>query len=432
MIALALLALAACEGQSGTLQLGLVTAPGSTVLDDVTLLRVTVTEPREVFEARRTDTGFELAFDLEATGAAGQLVVEGFDDAETLRATGMSPPFPIAAIDAGIDIYMAPPLSIGRAPLEITPRGQIALAPLPYGAALVGGALADGGVSDAMTIYNAYDHSIAAGDPLPEGRVGPALGVDTASGIYIFGGGSTAAPQTGTLWRFDTTAPPAGVYAELGDQPALARTGEVAVDVGLNRFVVTGEPAFVLAGGLVTERPEAHRLSSRAAVTVDTDNQRIAIFLGADGIVRFRDDAFDVLAGTAPADAALAGLPGGKVIAIGGTVADAPTRDALVIDAMAGTVTTLPLALEIARARATAAATSRHLVVIGGVDAADVPIGSAEIFDAVSLAHLATVAVEPRDTAFALELPNDQILIGGGIAPSGILELFTPPPPPPR
>lgn len=422
--------LAACAGESGTVQLGLATAPGSTLLDEVTLLRVTLTEPRTVLEARRSASGrFELAFDVEATGVAGQLVVEGLDDSETVRATGMSPPFPLAALDARVVVYMAEPLSIGRAPLELVPRGDMAAARLPYGAAFVGGTLAEGALSDAMSVYNAFDHSLAAGLALPEARRLPALGVDAGAGIYIFGGTSPAAAATGTLMRFDTTVAPAGRYTPVGDAPEHARAGEIALAVGPNRFVVTGAPALLLAAGALAPRPEAGRLYPRGAVAFDDDTQPVAIMLGERGIVRYADDAFDVVADSAPTDAAVTALPDGRVWIVGGTRADTPTADALLVDVVTGTVTTIAGALELPRTRAVAAATARHVVVAGGTDDAGVPLLTAEIFDAVSLQRLATVPVEARVDGFAVALPNDQILLGGGETPTGVLELFTPPAP---
>ena len=70
-------------------------------------------------------------------------------------------------------------------------------------------------------------------------------------------------------------------------------------------------------------------------------------------------------------------------------------------------------------------------MIVAGGDAAGVD-ASVEIFDAVTLAPLATAQlVVPRKNAVALALPNDQILIAGGVdqngAPIATLELFTPP-----
>jgi len=73
------LALCACTGTTGTLQLQLVTAPDSQLLDAVERLRLTITNPRQVVESARTAGGFDLALEVDASDATGALVVEGFD-----------------------------------------------------------------------------------------------------------------------------------------------------------------------------------------------------------------------------------------------------------------------------------------------------------------------------------------------------------------
>lgn len=105
------------------------------------------------------------------------------------------------------------------------------------------------------------------------------------------------------------------------------------------------------------------------------------------------------------------------------------TRDALVVDAITGVVTTLPNALAVVRQAASAAATARHVVISGGVAMDGTPHADAEVLDANTLAPLASLPARERTAGFAIAFPNDQIMIGGGTAASGDLELFTPPPP---
>src|SRR5579871_5977572 len=91
----ALAALAAACGNSGTLSVSLVTAPGSTVLDSVETLDVTLTDPLTTVSATREGSGFSLSFQLDATDAAGQLIVQGLDAGGNVVAVGESPPFPL-------------------------------------------------------------------------------------------------------------------------------------------------------------------------------------------------------------------------------------------------------------------------------------------------------------------------------------------------
>ena len=104
------------------------------------------------------------------------------------------------------------------------------------------------------------------------------------------------------------------------------------------------------------------------------------------------------------------------------------SRDAIVVDGD-GVVTVLPDALATPRARPTIAATGRHLLVAGGSDASGAPVASAELFDVTTLAPLAVLPMLARSGGFAIALPNDQILLGGGAPAAATLELFTPEPP---
>jgi hypothetical protein len=77
-----------------------------------------------------------------------------------------------------------------------------------------------------------------------------------------------------------------------------------------------------------------------------------------------------------------------------------------------------------------AAATARHLVIAGGTTSTGVD-DRVDIFDAVTLAPVTTATLSvPRTGAVAVALPNDQVLIAGGVdaagAPIATLELFTP------
>src|SRR5262245_53724717 len=80
----------ACSGETGTLSVTLTTAPGSTLLDGVQTLELTVTNPRTVFTTERTSSGFEIALELPATGEGTALLVRGLDGGGGLVANGAS------------------------------------------------------------------------------------------------------------------------------------------------------------------------------------------------------------------------------------------------------------------------------------------------------------------------------------------------------
>ncbi len=415
---LALALLAACQGETGTVQLELVTAPGSSVLDAVQRLRVTLTDPLTVVEAPRTENGFNLALDVEATGAAGALIVEGFDDTDALVATGASPEFAIAAIDARVVIYVAAPLTIAPAATRL-PAARIGVAstPLSFGFAIAGGETADGTLTDSLFIYNAFDHSVLAGLAMPAPKSFQTLATGANNAVYLFGGlGDDGAP-TGSLWRFDTNAKPNGSYVVELDVVDLARAGEAAVTLRPEQYVITGAPPVDLVGGRATGRTDVAALGPGATALVDS--APIAIF-GGDPAQRLAGGAITALPVSTSADAVAVAV-GTRVVFTG------DTTELLVIDA-AGDATSMVDALSTIRHRPAIAATTRHVVVAGGTDDAGVPLDSADILDAVTLERLVTVPCFARSGASAHALANDQIAIVGGEPANDLIELFTPPP----
>lgn len=428
MRALAALALCGCAGTTGTVAVELVTAPDSHVLDPVQRLRLTLTQPHQVVEAARGPSGFDLALELDATSTTGALIVEGFDATGALVACGESPPFAFAALNATVKIYVAAPRSIAVAPEPLgAARSGVAGAPLGYGAVLAGGLDGTTGApSTSIAIYNAYDHSLTEGVSLPAARSGLAIAAGAGSNVYLFGGTGGDGAPTGTLWRFDTAAVPIGLFTPITDQPGFARSGELLVAVDAAHFLITGTPALELQIGATTSltaRSEVTGLPAAGAVSGGTTPT--AVFAGA-ALVRFRNDQFDTLTGDGRSDATATTLPDGRIAVLGGTPA---TADALAIDAAAGTVSTVRDALSTPRIHPAVATTSRHVVVAGGTDDTGAPIATADVLDARTLARLATLPIVARSGGFAVALPNDQVLLGGGAPAAAALELYTPEPP---
>ncbi len=430
-LAALLLALAACEGTTGTISLDLTTAPGSTLLTQVHRLRLRLTNPAVDQETtRKADGSFDLSLSIDASGEVGALIVEGYDAGDALIATGSSPPFQLGPTNAHVVIYVALPLSIAASPAVLNPpRRDISGVALPYGALFAGGADAAGAPSDAIAIYNAYDHSLAGGAPMPIKRSGLALGASSTGGaVYLIGGTGTDGAPVSTILRFDTTVQPSGAYTSVGEFPTFARA-ETAVPIGPERFLLTGTPPGELVGSELAARTELATLPAIGAVITPGDGILTAVFVGESGLIRFRADRFDMLAGPGRLRAAITTLPGsGRFVVAGGGSATLPARDVLVIDPSTGMVETHPDLLATARFDPAIAATERYLIVAGGTTTAG-DLASVEIFDAITLAPIAVLsmmAARTRPLAFAL--PNGQILIAGGAPVSGLLELFTPPP----
>lgn len=417
--------LAACgEGTTGLVDVSLTTAPGSTVLDGVQTLRMTLTNPRRVIEATRTGRGFDLVLDIDADEAGSALLVEGLDAAGALVAYGQAPLFPISAINTKIVVYVAPPMSINAAPIALaTARSHIAGAPLDYGAVFAGGLTADGAPTTDIAVYNAYNHTLVSGIPLPAARADLAM-VHAGNGlVYLFGGTGADGNPTGTLWRFDTTVAPNGAFSTVTDQPTYARAGQRIVTVPSTAYAITGSPALDFNGAAaLTARTDLPSLPPAGATAAGTT----AIFVG-DTIIRRQAASYDTLSPSGRVDAAVVKLPDATVAVVGG--GEPLTRDALRIDAATGAITTVADALQTPRRAPSIAATSRHVVVAGGTDANGDPIATAEILDAATLAPIAVVPITARSGSYAVALPNDQVLLVGGAPASALIELFTPGPP---
>ncbi len=430
MRALALVALAGCGGTTGTLSVTLVIAPGSTVLDSARSLKLVLTNPHKVTTAQRNGAGFAVELDLPATSVDGQLIVDAYNASGTLVATGESPLFPLGAIDASVAIYMAAPLSMAAAPVSLDPaRSAVAAGALSYGAIFAGGRDANGTASDAISIYNTYDHSLVAGLTMLAPRSAQALGVGDNGAVYLFGGNDASGTATDTLWAFDTNVSPNGAYNDYGEKTGFARAGQLALPLGGDAFLVTGTPAAELTGldGSLAARTDIASLPAAGASVVASDGTATTIFAGAGGIVRFRGGAFDMIDTADHTGAAVIALPDGRALVACGT------GGAFTIDAAAGTVQALAGVPADARTGCALAATSRHVVIAGGTTGTGAS-GTVDIYDAGTLAHVATaMLVVPRTGAQAVALPNDQVLIASGLdangAPTATLELFTPDPP---
>jgi hypothetical protein len=198
------------------------------------------------------------------------------------------------------------------------------------------------------------------------------------------------------------------------------------VSLGGEHFLITGSPAAELLAldGSVASREDIASLPSAAVTTVANDGMRTAFFVDENAIVRFRGGQFEMLPIPGRAGATVVAIPGGKVAVVCGT------SDALRIDGASGAAETFPGIPAIPKTGCAVTATGRHLLIAGGTTAAGVD-STVEVYDGatLSLVTSATLAV-PRTAALALPLPNDQILIAGGVdaagAPVGTLELFTP------
>lgn len=427
-----------CGGSTGTVSVELVADPNSDILSQIERVQLTLDNPPAVAEAVRGPDG-QLVLDLEviAAGGAGNLTVAAFDASGDRIAVGFSAPLPIEAIDGVLTLYLAPPLSIGAAPVALDPpRSEIAAAVLQFGTIFAGGRDGAGTVRAEMVIYNVYDHDFQAGLDLPTARTEATMVAGIRGLVYVFGGIDANGNLLSDLVGFDTNVGPAGFYGQLPSPASLARGASQGALVGNERFVVLGDPA-VLIDGFIGAGELADGVALEGAVaSTAVDGLNFALVMGASGAARVVDTAVVDL--TPPVAAlrerhAVTALPDGDVIAIGGRDAATSTllASAVRYDPVSGAFAVIDDVLATPRNSPAVAAVDRYLIVAGGTDQAGEPIGDVEVFDAASLAPVAVLSLlVPRRNAIATPLANGQILIAGGRDaagdPVGVLELFTP------
>lgn len=426
---LALLALAACTGETGTLSVALTSAPDSDLIGRIDRLDLTLTNPFRMVSATRTSSGLDISLELPASSDVGALQVEGYDDSGALIAVGASPRFPVGGIDGRINIYVAAPNTFAAAPaVLVPPRSAVAVSPLSYGSIFAGGTLEGGAPSDAVGIYNAFDHTLATGMPLPSPRAGLALATGTNNIVYAFGGRDAQGAEAGNFWRFDTTVAPAGAYADFGDKAAFARADQSLVATGNEHFLASGAPPIELSGidGSVVENTGVAELGPSGVTVLGTDGLAASVFAGPSGIVRARNGTFT------PIDLPAFAREGVQVVAIGGgKVALACGGPGIAVVDVASLEVTMPISDAELFAGCAAAATSNILVIAGGTEPNVGAVPSAFAFQLPDFTALPTVPlVVARSGARAIALPNDQILLVGGTDASGApietIELFTP------
>lgn len=447
---------AACNGESGTIKLSLVEPVGMTHVGhdgDVDVIRVTLTSPREAHEATRNASGgFDLGFDVDASGDVGRILIEGFANGQqTPIVVGESPLLPIQSIDANIAIYVAPPNSLTVSPTTLlAARSDMTVVALSAGAAMIGGLDANGIPSKSVELYNAFSHTDTGLVDLIDARVGMAAAVTNNGQIVLFGGAaSEGGAPTNDYWRIDPAIPPSGSITMLDVAAAsLARDHARALPLGADTFIVSGTPAASLAAGTnaiaaITD-PNGAMVAPTGASVVASDGVVSAVFVDganpASGLVIFHGEAVSTPAVTSATVArtghAITGLPGGDAAVLGGADTATGTADADIVrlDVLSGEAS---IARTLApRFHAAVASTDRFLLSAGGTDDAvgTTALGTADLLDSASTTlDSVPLTVDPevvRIGGAAIALPTEQILVIGGVdaagAPVGQIQLFTP------
>lgn len=431
-----------CAGEEGTIQIEVVTAPGSDLLERIQRARLTLSNPEEVIEAERDENGdLSLSLEVVAEGQSGIARLEGFDAEGTRIALGLTAALPVAAVDAAISMYLAAPLSFAEAPVELEPaRTEVAGALLTYGAVLVGGRDGDGDPMGSLVIYNVYDHSLQVGLDVPEPRARMTAVTGTSDFVYLFGGVDDAGEPSADGWRFDTSVSPAGLYLQLITDDSLARAGEAGAFAGGESFFVAGDPPARMDSARVTALDDSIPAAGAAAASIPTITGLPSVLVVGAGVGTSGAGIYlsGVLAEIeAPPEAlrtghALIPLPDGRILALGGADTEGnPLVSGVIYDPAEAAFTVIDDLLATPRLAAAIAVTFDVVVVAGGTDADGTPRTDAEIIDSHELSLVDTIALGgERIGGLALALPNRQVLLAGGTngagEPLSLLELFTP------
>jgi hypothetical protein len=441
LAALAYAALLACGGDTGVIAIELVSAPGSDVLERIERVTLTLDNPPAIAEASRDGDG-ALVLDLEvdAINTLGFLRLEAFDASNALIGVATSASIPISAIDGPLALYVAEPLSVGAAPVELDPpRAELAVASLPFGPAFAGGRDAAGAVTGDMVIYSVYDHEFLVGEDLPVFRAGATMMPGANERLFIFSGESAAGEPIADLLVFDTNIAPAGAYVTLDVLPELARGGASGARVGGEQFVILGDPPVQLSGITGESAVYTPAVTLDGTITTTSLSGTEAALVAGSGagdtsavlILDLALSQLDAPAALARSQHSAARLPNDDVLIIGGQDAGALVTSAVRLVSATAIFEVDNEVLATGRLEPAVAATDRHLVVAGGADETGAPIGDIEVFDAVTLEPVTTLPMlVPRTGATATALGNGQVLIAGGRdaagEPIGVMEMFSP------
>lgn len=433
-----LVLLAACEGSKGTVSITVVTDPEGDVLERVERLRATLSVPFQVIEAQRdADNRLSLDFDVEASGLVADVFLEGFDSSGEAIAVGRSGPLPLAAIDAEIVIYMAPPMSLSRATVSLDPpRAEVGAADLSYGVLLAGGVGPEGVIGN-VNVYSLYLHTLQSGLDMPAARSNPTVIGGSSGYVYMVGGTDSDGAASSLSFAFDTTVSPSGAYRSLAIGEEHARSGASAATIGRDLFLISGDPGLLLDGLQGSARPLLNGEALDGPAVALVAGGSLQVILAGNGvspgaaiyelgqIQRFPGP--DALLRT---DHRAVALPTGEALFLGGAIADSAVSSAVFYKPASTSFQTIEL-LATARRNPAVAITPNYLVVAGGAADDGSVIADMEVFDATTLEPVATIPmIVPRTGAVAKKLANGQVLIIGGRDANGdltgVLELFTP------
>ena len=465
---LALLAIAACGGKSGTLTLNIVTSPGDDPFVDAATVRFTVgTDGTHVTTVPVSMGHFNYKISFKPNDMTGPVLVEALDANGMVVAHGQTPYVLLSAVDQGpIAAWVGRPGHVAPAAAAL-PKGiaEMASTYVPgLGILYAGGRDATGAALADTAVYDVFTHGIIATAPMEKARAGgiaASAGTDSVQAM-VYGGATSNgfgdfSTVDGTLELFDPTVG-TGVWAALPVDTFAARAYPTKVVLSSGAVLISGG---VDASG--NALASAGLINVSGAIMLTTlSGPMVAARVGHVGAAAtFPEGAGAILFGGLPPGAAgqpvaertvgqsfsqydVGALPNrdnatatqmanGDVLILGGKTATGVEQSGIVITPSTSppTVTVLPTALSVPREGHTASLTGGDLVVCGGADAAGTLQGSCDILDAMTYALKSTVPLATaRRGASSETMETGVVVIAGGFgsdgAPLASMEIYTP------
>jgi hypothetical protein len=462
---LALVAITACGGKSGTLTLNLVTSPGDDPFVDAANVRFTVgTDTSHVTTVPVSMGHFSYKISFKPNDMTGPVLIEALDGSGAVVAHGQTPYLLLSAVDQGpIAAWVGRPGRVQPA-AAMMPKAlaEMATTYVPgLGVLYAGGRDATATPQPDTSVYDVFTHGIISTAPMDHARAAAVAGPTTNVQSVVYGGATsqgfgTASTVDGELQLFDPTVG-VGVWAALPVDTFAARGYATRVLLGSGAILVSGgvdgSGTALSSAGLINNTSgirlstlsspmAAARVHHAAAPAKFPDGDGALLFGGlpagttsapvAERIVGQAFTQYDVGALENRNFATATTMPNGDVLILGGsTAAGAQASGIVITPTVPATVTPLPMALSVARSGHSASLTGGDLVVCGGTDATGTAQATCDVLDAMTYGRKSTVPLATARTGHSSEtMETGVVVIAGGVggdgAPLASIEIYTP------
>ena len=221
LAALALTAITACGGKSGTLTLNLVTSPGDDPFADAAQVRFTVgTDGSHVTTVPVSMGHFDYKISFKPNDMTGPVLIEALDGAGAVVAHGQTPFLLLTAVDQGpIAAWIGRPGRVQPA-AAMLPKAiaETASAYVPgLGILYAGGRDATGTPLADTAVYDVFTHGMIVTAPMDHARAAAVAGPTANVQSVVYGG----ATSTG----FGTSASVDGELRALRSRPSASASG---------------------------------------------------------------------------------------------------------------------------------------------------------------------------------------------------------------